>query len=362
MEINAILADFLLIRIIIACFLVNSQPYTESFILSYNIDMNILIIGGAGYIGSHVTREFLDRGHGCTVFDNLSSGLRENLFSEAKFIHGDINDYMQILGAMKDSAAPFDAIVHLAAFKAAGESMLNPAKYSKNNIAGTINILNAACETGINNIVFSSSAAVYGEPQYIPIDEKHPTLPENYYGFTKLEIERLLSWYDKLKNIRYASLRYFNAAGYDVKGRLKGLEQNPANLLPVIMETACGMRKEMQIFGNDYDTKDGTCIRDYVHVNDLAVGHAMALDYIIKNKKSLTVNLGSEQGFSVTEVLETARTVTGQPIPAKITGRREGDPAKLTASCALSHELLGWKAQHSDLETLIKTSWEVYKK
>ncbi|WP_461255052.1 UDP-glucose 4-epimerase GalE [Treponema sp. R80B11-R83G3] len=322
--------------------------------------MNILIIGGAGYIGSHVAREFLDKGCNCAVYDNLSSGLRENLFLEAKFIHGDIHDYQSLLAAMKSDA--FDALIHLAASKAAGESMLNPEKYSRNNIYGTLNILNAACEAGIKRIVFSSSAAVYGEPQYLPIDEKHPTNPENYYGFTKLEIERFLGWYEKLKNIRYANLRYFNAAGYDVKGKIKGLEQNPANLLPVIMETACGIRKEMQVFGSDYDTPDGTCIRDYIHVSDLASGHFMALDYIIKNNKSITVNLGSEQGFSVTEVLETARKVTGKPIPAKITDRRPGDPAKLTASASLARELLGWQARYSDIETLIKTSWSAYSK
>ena len=321
--------------------------------------MNILIIGGAGYIGSHVTREFLDRGDNCTVFDNLSSGLRGNLFKDAKFIHGDILDYPFLLDTMRNGA--FEAIVHLAASKAAGESMLNPEKYSRNNITGTINILGAVCSCGIKNIVFSSSAAVYGEPQYLPIDEKHPAVPENFYGFTKLEIEHLLGWYDKLKNIRSASLRYFNAAGYDVKGRIKGLEQNPANLLPIIMETACGSRKEMQIFGNDYDTHDGTCIRDYIHVNDLAKGHVMALNYITKKNKSLIVNLGSEQGYSVTEVIEAARKITGRSIPAKIAGRRAGDPARLTASSALAYELLGWKAKCSDIETLIKTSWEVYK-
>jgi UDP-glucose 4-epimerase len=320
--------------------------------------MKILIIGGAGYIGSHVTREFLDQGFQCAVYDNLSSGLRENLFPQAEFIYGDILDYSSLFDVMKN----FDAIVHLAAFKAAGESMLCPEKYSRNNITGTLNILNAACQSGIKKIVFSSSAAVYGEPQYLPIDEKHPTLPENYYGFTKLEIERFLGWYDKLKNIRFASLRYFNAAGYDIKGRIKGLEQNPANLLPVIMETACGTRKEMQVFGNDYNTPDGTCIRDYIHVNDLANAHVLALNYITKNDKSITVNLGSEQGFSVTEVLETARKITDQPIPAKIAGRRSGDPAKLTASSALAFELLGWKAKYSDMETLIKTSWEVYER
>jgi UDP-glucose 4-epimerase len=319
--------------------------------------MNILVIGGAGYIGSHVTRELLDLGHQCAVYDNLSTGLRENLFTDARFIHGDIHDYPGLVQAMKGG---FDTLIHLAASKAAGESMHKPEKYSRNNIAGTVAILNAACEAGIANIVFSSSAAVYGEPQYLPIDEKHPANPENYYGFTKLEIERMLHWYEKLKGMRYASLRYFNAAGYDVKGRIRGLEQNPSNLIPVIME-AVKSGGEVQVFGDDYDTPDGTCIRDYIHVNDLASGHAAALDYIAKNNRSLVVNLGSETGSSVKEVLETARKITGRPIPAKITGRRPGDPARLTASAALARDLLGWKARYSDMETLIKTSWEVYR-
>ena len=332
--------------------------------------MNILIIGGAGYIGSHVAQEFLEQGHRVTVYDNLSSGLRENLVSiatsggAAAFIHGDIHDYPGLVRAMKsaslDAGASFDALIHLAASKAAGESMLQPEKYSRNNIIGTLNIINAAVETGINKFVFSSSAAVYGEPEYLPIDEKHPTRPENYYGFTKLEIERFLGWYEKLKGIRYACLRYFNAAGYDVKGRIKGLEQNPANLLPVVMEAACGMRQEVQVFGNDYDTPDGTCIRDYIHVSDLAAGHVAALDYIGKSGKSLMVNLGSETGVSVMEVIETARRVTGAPIPVKAVGRRPGDTARLTATSALAREVLGWKARHSDLETLIQTSWKVY--
>ncbi|GHU03406.1 UDP-glucose 4-epimerase GalE [Spirochaetia bacterium] len=321
--------------------------------------MNILIIGGAGYIGSHVAREFLDGGHRVTVFDNFSSGLRQNLFSEAAFIHGDILDYTALGKAVRGG---FDALVHLAASKAAGESMVKPEKYSVNNLCGTINILNAAAEAGIKNIIFSSSAAVYGEPVYLPIDEKHPCKPENYYGFTKLEIERILGWYDSLKGMHFAALRYFNAAGYDVKGRISGLEQNPANLIPVIMEAACGLRPELQIFGNDYDTPDGTCIRDYVHVSDLARGHAAALDYISKNGKSLSVNLGSETGLSVLEMVEAARKISGKPIPAKMVGRRPGDPAKLTASSKLAHELLGWTAKHSGLESLIKTTWDAYRK
>ncbi|MFP3041047.1 UDP-glucose 4-epimerase GalE [Treponema primitia] len=321
--------------------------------------MKILIVGGAGYIGSHVAREFLDRGHKVTVFDNLSSGLRGNLLSEAEFIHGDILDYT---GLSRAAQGGFDAVVHLAAFKAVGESMVKPEKYSVNNINGTVNILNAAVEGGIKNFVFSSSAAVFGQPEYLPIDEKHPTNPESYYGFTKLEIERFLGWYDKLKGIRFAALRYFNAAGYDVKGRITGLESNPANLIPVIMEAACGIRKEVQIFGNDYDTPDGTGVRDYVHVSDLAAAHAAALDYTSKNDRSITVNLGSETGISVLEIVEAARRITGKPIPAKIVGRRAGDPAKLTATSKLAHELLNWTAKYSDLETLIKTSWNAYQK
>jgi UDP-glucose 4-epimerase len=320
--------------------------------------MNVLIIGGAGYIGSHVAREFLDRGHRITVYDNLSSGLRENLFPEEAFIHGDILDYT---GLLRAAAGGFDALIHLAASKAAGESMVKPEKYSVNNITGTINILNAAVEGGIKNIVFSSSAAVYGEPEYLPIDEKHPAKPENYYGFTKLEIEGFRGWYEKLKGIRFAALRYFNAAGYDVQGRIKGLEQNPANLIPVIMEAAVGKRPEVQVFGNDYDTPDGTGVRDYVHVNDLARGHAAALEYITRNDRSLVVNLGSETGLSVMEIIEAARRLSGKPIPARIVDRRPGDPARLTASSKLAREVLDWTARYSDLDTLIRSTWEAYR-
>ncbi|MDR0401264.1 MAG: UDP-glucose 4-epimerase GalE [Treponema sp.] len=320
--------------------------------------MNVLVIGGAGYIGSHVARELLDKGCRAAVFDNLSSGLRENLFPEAGFIHGDIMDYQALRRAMGGN---FDALIHLAAFKAAGESMTAPEKYSLNNITGTINILNAASEAGIKNIVFSSSAAVYGEPAYVPIDEKHPTDPENYYGFTKLEIERFLGWYDRLRDIRFVALRYFNAAGYDIKGRIKGRELNPANLVPIIMETAAGIRREVQVFGNDYQTPDGTCVRDYIHVSDLARAHALALDYLAGNRRSLAVNLGTGTGASVLEVIEAARRITGREIPARIVGRRPGDPAALTASAELAHERMNWRAEHSGIDTIIRSSWEVYR-
>jgi len=320
--------------------------------------MRILIIGGAGYIGSHVAREFLDRGYEVVVYDNLSSGCRENIFPEERLIEGDILDYPALLAVMQSG---IDGMVHLAAFKAAGESMLKPEKYSVNNISGTIHILNAACEAGVKRLVFSSSAAVYGEPQYVPIDENHPKKPENYYGFTKLAIEQLLEWYDRLKGLRFASLRYFNAAGYDVKGRIRGLERNPANLLPVTMEVAAGMRERLEIFGNDYDTGDGTCIRDYIHVNDLADAHVRAFEYLAGNDASIAVNLGSETGVSVMTMVEAARRVTGKPIPARVVGRRPGDPAKLIASSSLARKLLGWTAQYSDVVTLLDSTWKVYK-
>jgi len=318
-----------------------------------------LVIGGAGYIGSHVCLEMMEAGHEVVVYDNLSSGLRENLFEGERFIEGDIMDAEGLAGAMSEG---FDGVVHLAAFKAAGESMTAPEKYARNNISGTINILNAMCGAGIKRFVFSSSAAVYGEPAYLPVDEKHPTVPENFYGFTKLEIERILDWYDRLKGLRYSALRYFNAAGYDVRGRVRGLERNPANLLPVIMETAAGMRPGLRVFGNDYDTKDGTGVRDYVHVNDLAAAHVAALERMERADESLVVNLGSEEGLSVLEILEAARRITGKPVPATIEGRRPGDPARLVASSALAAEKLGWKARYSDVDTLVETSWKVYER
>jgi len=301
----------------------------------------------------------MEAGHEVTVYDNLSSGLRENLFEGERFIQGDVLDAEGLARAMSEG---FDGVVHLAAFKAAGESMVAPEKYARNNINGTINILNAMCGAGIGRFVFSSSAAVYGEPTYLPVDEKHPTVPENFYGFTKLEIERILGWYDRLKGLRYSALRYFNAAGYDVRGRARGLERNPANLLPVIMEVAAGMRPELRVFGRDYDTKDGTGVRDYVHVNDLAVAHVAALERMERTNESLVVNLGSEEGLSVLEILEAARRITGKPVPATIEGRRPGDPAKLVASAALAAEKLGWKARYSDVDTLVETSWKAYER
>ena len=320
--------------------------------------MRVLLVGGAGYIGSHVALAFLDNGHQVGIFDNLSSGLRENLHSGSEFFEGDILDTARLAEVC---AKGWDAIIHLAAYKAAGESMISPEKYSVNNISGSLNLMIAAVEHGIDTFVLSSSAAVYGEPEYLPIDENHPTNPSNYYGFTKLEIERNLRWYDQLKGLNYASLRYFNAAGYDKQGRVPGLELNPANLIPVVMEAAVGIRDELLVFGKDYDTPDGTGVRDYIHVTDLADAHVKATESVFTSKESMLVNLGSETGLSVLEIVESARQITGRDIPMKIVDRRAGDPAKLVASSSRALQLLNWKTQFSSAAEIISTTWQVYK-
>jgi len=321
--------------------------------------MRVLLVGGAGYIGSHVSIAFLEKGHKVGVFDNLSSGLRTNIHTEAQFFEGDVLDQQRL---SEVCAEGWDAVIHLAAFKAAGESMLSPEKYSVNNISGSLNLMIAAAEHDIHTFVLSSSAAVYGEPEYLPVDEAHPTNPSNYYGFTKLDIERNLAWYDQLRGLKYASLRYFNAAGYDPQGRVTGLEKKPANLIPVVMEVAIGGREELLVFGDDYDTKDGTGVRDYIHVTDLAEAHVKAAEQVSASRKSMVVNLGSETGLSVLEIVESARKITGSKIPLHIVDRRAGDPAKLVASAKLASQLLNWKAQYSSAEEIIETTWRVYKK
>ncbi len=321
--------------------------------------MKVLLCGGAGYIGTHVALAFLDRGDTVGIFDDFSSGLKENVQPGCKVYESSILDEKVLSLALSDR---WDVVVHLAAFKAAGESMKNPSKYALNNITGSLNILRACKENNINNFILSSSAAVYGEPQYLPIDEKHPTNPINYYGYTKHAIEENLEWFHTLNGSNYVSLRYFNAAGYDPKGRMYGLEKNPANLIPVVMEVAMGMRQEIGIFGNDYNTPDGTGVRDYVHVTDLADAHVKAADYLIKNNDSLIVNLGSEEGLSVREIVDEARRVTGKPIPEKIEPRRLGDPARLVASSAKAGTQLRWKAKHSSLHELIESTWKAYLK
>ena len=318
----------------------------------------ILVTGGAGYVGSHVVKALRDAGKSPVVFDNLSTGLRENLLPNIPFFLGDILFSEQLNQALQG----VNAIVHMAAHKAAGESMNEPGKYALNNLTGTINLLNAAAEAKIKYFVFSSSAAVYGEPKYLPLDEAHPTEPLNFYGYTKLEIESMLVWFSKLKDIRFASLRYFNAAGHDIDGEINGLEREPNNLIPIVLETIMGKRKEVVVFGSDYDTHDGSCIRDYIHVNDLAEAHLKALDYLVSQNQNLVVNLGTSKGLSVLEVLRIARKVSGTDFKFTLGPRRAGDPAVVLAKANLAAELLDWVPKHSDAATLLETSLRAYRK
>ena len=327
--------------------------------------MNILVIGGAGYIGSHIVYELNDAGHQVTILDNFSTGLRENVDARATLVEGDMQD-LTLLDRLLDgeasgSAGTFDSVIHFAALKAAGESMEKPERYTRANLIATMNLLNLMMRHGIKNFVFSSSAATYGSPEYLPIDEKHPQKPINYYGYTKLVIEQTMEWYSRLKGLRYAALRYFNAAGYDVQGRITGKEQNPANLLPIVMEVAAGSRPKMQVFGSDYPTRDGTCIRDYIHVNDLATAHVKAMEYLASENRDLTLNLATGEGYTVLEVIKEAERVCGRPIPHDITDRRPGDPAELVAASGQAHKTIGWKARHSDLKQLVESMWNVYK-
>jgi len=320
--------------------------------------MRILVTGGAGYIGSHVVKELNKRNYEVIVVDSMEKGNEKNLFPKNEFIKGEIQD-SEIL--KKVFSKKIDAVFHFAAWKAAGESMLAPEKYALNNINGTLKLLCAMLENDCKKFIFSSSAAVYGTPKYLPLDEAHPLNPENYYGFTKLIIEENLRWFEKLKGLKFAALRYFNAAGYDPEGQVRGIEQTPANLLPIIMETAIGLRSELQIFGDDYQTEDGTCVRDYIHVSDLASAHVLSLDYLLEKGESLIVNLGSEKGYSVKEMVKITEQVIGKKLPHKIGQRRVGDPAKLLASSSLAKAKLNWKPIYSDAETLVSTMWEVYK-
>jgi len=318
----------------------------------------VLVVGGAGYIGSHVVKALRDAGKFPVVFDNMSSGLQENLLPGIPFINGDTLFPEQLASAMKG----VDSIIHMAALKAAGESMTEPEKYAENNISGTINLLNAATAAKVKYFVFSSSAAVYGDPQYLPLDEAHPTEPLNFYGHTKLAIENLLRWYSQLKGLRFSSLRYFNAAGYDVDGELNGLEHKPNNLLPIVLETIVGLREKVEVFGTDYDTRDGSCIRDYIHVSDLAEAHLKALDYLKHENQDLVINLGTSNGLSVLEIMQIAREVSGQEFNYTLGPRRAGDPAVVLAKAELAEELLDWKPKHSDANTLLETTLRAYRR
>lgn len=317
--------------------------------------MKVLVVGGAGYIGSHVAKALMLKGHEVTVYDNLSTGQEINLFKQNCFIKGDILNYPALVEAMRGQ----DVVVHLAAKKAVGESMENPMLYSVNNISGSLNILNAMVECGAKYIVFSSSAAVYGMPEVSTIDENVPLNPINYYGFTKLEIEKFMGWYDRLKGIKFVALRYFNAVGYDADGDIRGKEINSQNLLPIMMEVVSGKRDKLKIFGNDYPTPDGTCIRDYIHVSDLASAHVLALEKLNQGMTSQFLNLGTEKGTSVLEMLRAVEKVVGRKLPAEFAPRRAGDPAILVASAAKARSLLGWKPQYLDVEKIVQTVYNI---
>ena len=318
---------------------------------------DILVVGGAGYIGSHVVKALRDAGRKPVVFDNLSTGLRENLFPEIPFIHGDLLIPEQVRAAMRG----IRSVIHLAALKAAGDSMLEPERYALHNLNGTVNLLHAAGTAGVRHFVFSSSAAVYGEPQYLPLDENHPTEPANFYGQTKLQIEMLLSWFSRLRDMRYAGLRYFNAAGYDPDGEVRGLEKEPNNLLPLVLETLLGWRENLEVYGTDYDTEDGSCIRDYIHVSDLADAHLRALNFLEEQDEDLVVNLGTSKGISVLEILDAARKVSGMDLPVILSDRRPGDPAVVLASAEKAERLLEWSPAFSDVETILKTMLAAYR-
>ena len=320
--------------------------------------MKILIVGGAGYIGSHIGLEAINQGYEVTVFDDLSTGFKKNIHPSANFFKGSTLSEKDLVRVMKNNS--FDVVIHLAGCKAAGESMTNPSKYAKNNIIGGINLLKACAENGIYKFIFSSSAAVYGIPKYNPIDESHPLSPINYYGYTKLLIENNLKWFGNLKGIRYASLRYFNAAGYDPEQRIFKIEKNPQNLIPLVMETAIRERDELFVFGNDYDTKDGTGIRDYIHVSDLAEGHLSAIKYISEKNKDLVVNLGTGSGHSVLDIINMTQKISGKNIEYNFTDRRAGDPNIVIAGSDKAEKLINWTPKHSDLHTIIKSTWDIY--
>ena len=322
--------------------------------------MRILIAGGAGYIGSHIGLEAINQGYEVTVFDDLSTGFKKNIHPSANFFKGSTLLEKDLAQVMKNNS--FDVVIHLAACKAAGESMKNPSKYAKNNIIGGINLIKACAENGIDKFIFSSSAAVYGIPEYNPIDESHPLSPINYYGYTKLLIENNLKWFSDLNKIRYASLRYFNAAGYDLEKRIYKKEENPQNLIPIVMETANAEREELFVFGDDYETKDGTGIRDYIHVSDLAEAHLSAIKYISEKNKDLIINLGTGEGQSVIDIIKMTHKISGKNIKYSFTDRRTGDPSTVIAGSNKAEKLINWNPQYSDLYTIIKSTWNIYNK
>lgn len=320
---------------------------------------SILVLGGAGYIGSHTVYELIEAGENVVVVDNLETGFRKAVHPDAKFYQGDIRDRAFIDSVFEKE--DIDGVIHFAANSQVGESMVNPLKYYNNNLCGTEVLLESMVAHGINKIVFSSTAATYGEPERIPILETDRTVPTNCYGETKLSIEKMFKWTANANDLRFVSLRYFNACGAHPNGKIGEAHNPETHLIPLILQVPNGKREFISIFGNDYETKDGTCVRDYIHVNDLAQAHILAMEYLRKGNDSNIFNLGNGVGFTVKEVVETARKVTGHSIPAKEEPRRAGDPSTLIASSEKAKDILGWKPKFDDLETIITTAWNWHK-
>jgi len=323
------------------------------------MEKKILVIGGAGYIGSHMVRCLLKSSCDVFILDNLSTGNRCLIQGDA-WIEGSLGEtglLEKLFGTHR-----FDAVMHFAAFSQVGESMSKPLTYYRNNLSETMVLLDAMIRHNVKRFIFSSTAAVYGEPVEIPISEEHPCLPTNPYGNTKLAVERMLADCDAAHGLKYAALRYFNAAGADESGEIGELHDPETHLIPIILKAASGEIDHIQVFGTDYPTKDGTCIRDYVHVNDLAQAHLLALDFLLSGGDSQVFNLGSSSGFSVKEVIRIAEKVTGKEIPVVEASRRPGDPAVLIASSEKIKRELGLKPAYDELETIIRTGWKWHKK
>lgn len=317
--------------------------------------MKVLVAGGAGYIGSQVTLDLARHGHQPVVFDNLSKGHRSAV-KAGRLVEGDLHDYELVKKVLIEEK--IEAVIHLAAFSLVGESVQDPGKYFHNNISNGIILLDAMRACGVKYFVLSSTAAVYGEPEQTPITEDHPKKPTNPYGFSKLTLEGILEAYDRAYGLRYISLRYFNAAGADPEGEIGEDHRPESHLIPIILQAALGLRNEIQLFGTDYPTPDGTCIRDYIHVADLSQAHLLALEALLGGAPSNIYNLGNGQGYSNREVIETARRITNQPIRVSEAPRRPGDPAILVASSDRIKRDLGWKPKYPALEEIIATAWQ----
>lgn len=321
--------------------------------------MSILVLGGAGYIGSHTVYKLIDEGLDVVVADNLHTGHMEAVHPEAGFYQGDIRDgefLDEVFGKEK-----IDGVVHFAANSLVAESMRAPLKYYNNNLYGTMVLLDAMVRNGVKNIVFSSTAAVYGEPERVPILEGDKTCPTNVYGETKLAMENMIRWTAQAHGLKYVALRYFNACGAHVSGKI-GEDHSPeSHLIPLVLQVPNGKRDKIFMFGDDYPTADGTCVRDYIHVTDLAQAHVLAMKRLLDGGESDVFNLGNGVGFSVAEIIERARAVTGHPIPAVVEARRPGDPAVLIASNEKACNELGWKPEFDDIDTIIRTAWEWHK-